>query len=134
MTDALARGIRGLALLLVSAAVFGSTACYRLMATKIGSIVEKTGEYDGKTVTVYGTVKERIDLPHLKCYVLDDGSGTIAVSTTGTLPRVGEKMHTRGRVQQAFAIGSRRIVAVIEPPRPAPTPRREPPPNAARPS
>ncbi len=134
MTDASAQGSRGLALLLVFAAVFGSAACYRLTATKISSIAEKAGEYEGKTVTVYGTVTERIDLPRLKCYVLDDGSGTIAVSTTGTLPRVGEKMHARGRVKQAFAIGSRRIVGIIEPSMPTPTPMPEPPRGALRPS
>ena len=134
MTDVLVRGTRGLVLLLISAAVIGSAACYRFTATKVSSIDGKSGEYEGKTVTVYGTVKERIDLPHLQCYILDDGTGTIAVATTGPLPRVGEKVHTRGRVQTAFAIGRRRFTAVIEAPRPAPTAVRQPPPSAVPPN
>jgi hypothetical protein len=134
MTDASARVMRGFGLLLVAAAVGGAAACYRLAATKIGEIVKQAASYDGKSVTVYGTVKERIDLPQLKCYVLDDGSGQIAVATTGPLPRVGETIHTRGRVQASFAIGRRKIVGVIEPPRPKPTRPPQAPPGAALPS
>ncbi len=134
MADDPIRGLRTWALLLIVAGVLASASCYRLTATNIGTIVKDAGRYEGKTVTVWGTVKERIDLPRLKCYILDDGTGTIAVSTTGPLPRVGDKMHTRGRVEQAFAIGRRQIVAVIEPPRPKPTPMRRPPPGAIQPS
>ncbi len=134
MTDASARVMRGFVLLLVAAAVLGAAACYRLTATKIGEIVKDPAAYDGKTVTVYGTVKERIDLPQLACYVLDDGSGQIAVVTTGPLPLVGETRHTRGRVQASFAIGRRKIVGVIEPPRPKPTRPPQPPPGAVLPN
>ncbi len=133
MADDPIRGIRALTLLLMVAGVLALASCYRITATNIGSIVKDASRYNGKTVTVWGTVKERIDLPRLKCYVLDDGTGTIAVSTTGPLPRVGDKMHTRGRVDAAFAIGRRQIVGVIEPPRPAPTPMR-PPRGAVQPS
>jgi|BarGraIncu01121A_1022015.scaffolds.fasta_scaffold58162_2 hypothetical protein len=134
MADDPIRGTRALAFLLMVTGVLASASCYRITATNIGSIVKDASRYDGKTVTVWGTVKERIDLPRLKCYVLDDGTGTIAVSTTGPLPRVGEKMHTRGRVEKAFAIGRRQIVGVIEPPRPKPTPMRRPPRGAIQPS
>lgn len=134
MADDPIRGIRALALLLMVTGVLALASCYRITATNIGSIVKDASRYNGKTVTVWGTVKERIDLPRLKCYVLDDGTGTIAVSTTGPLPRVGDKMHTRGRVDAAFAIGRRQIVGVIEPPRPAPTPMRQPPRGAVQPS
>lgn len=133
MADDGFRGARALAILFVAAGLLASASCYRLMATNIGSIVKDPGRYDGRTVTVWGTVRERIDLPRLKCYILDDGTGTIAVSTTGPLPRVGQKMHTRGRVKQAFAIGRRQIVGVIEPPRPRPTAAR-PPRGASQPS
>ncbi len=134
MADDPIRGARALALLLMVTGALASASCYRLTATNIGSIVKDTSRYDGKTVTVWGTVKERIDLPRLKCYILDDGTGTIAVSTTGPLPRVGEKMHTRGRVDKGFAIGRRQIVGVIEPPRPTPTPMRQLPRGAVQPS
>ena len=126
MADDGFRLTRALTLLLVAAGVLASASCYRLTATNIGSIVKDPGRYEGKSVTVWGTVKERIDLPRLKCYILDDGTGTIAVSTTGPLPRVGQKMHARGRVKQSFAIGRRQIVGVIEPPRPRPAPARPP--------
>ncbi|HQT94827.1 MAG: hypothetical protein B7Z68_07790 [Acidobacteria bacterium 21-70-11] len=134
MADDPIRGTRALAFLLMVTGILASASCYRLTATSIGSIVKDASRYNGETVTVWGTVKERIDLPQLKCYVLDDGTGTIAVSTTGPLPTVGEKVHTRGRVEQAFAIGSRKIVGVIEPPRPKPTPMRRPPHGAIPPN
>ena len=134
MAEGSNRRIAALALPLVAAGVLASASCYRLTATKTGSIVKDASREQGKTVTVWGTVKERIDLPRLRCYLLDDGSGTIAVVTTGRLPQVGDKVHARGRVTPALTIGRQQFVAVVEPPRPAPTPRRQPPRDAVPPS
>lgn len=134
MADGSNRRISVVALLLVVAGVLAAASCYRLTATKTGSIVKDASRYDGTTVTVWGTVKERIDLPRLKCYLLDDGSGTIAVVTTGRLPLVGDKMHARGRVKKVLTIGRQQFVAVVEPPRPAPTPMRQPPRGGIQPS
>ena len=82
--------------------------------------------YDGRTVTVIGTVQERIDVPSIKCYVLNDGTGSIGVVTKGRLPLVGQKVLAKGRVQRSFTIGARKLAVVLEQPKPTPTVPRNP--------
>ena len=125
MRDVLTRRTRAglvlLALLAVTAA-----SCDRLMGTKISTIVADPGRYEGQDVTVTGTVTERIDVPSVRCYVLSDGNRSIGVVTKGDLPVPGAKVKARGRVQQAFAIGVRKLLVIIEAPKSRPTPPRNP--------
>jgi hypothetical protein len=100
-----------------------ATSCERLMARKIGQILAELGKYSGHNVVVSGTVQERIDVPSVKCYILNDGTGSIGVVTKGRLPLVGEKVTTRGRVEASFAIGARKLPVIIETPRRTPTRR-----------
>ncbi len=113
-----------IAALLIGA--LAAASCDRLSARKIGKIVGELDEYDGHTVTVIGTVKERIDVPSIKCYVLNDGTGSIGVVTKGRLPLVGQKVLAKGRVQRSFTIGVRKLAVIIELPRPTPTPPQNP--------
>jgi len=92
------------------------------MATKIAKIAAEPGKYQGKNVTVVGTVQERIDLLSVKCYVVSDGKASIGVVTHGRLPLVGDKVRAKGRVEQSFAIGIRKLVVIIETPKPTPSP------------
>ena len=120
MMDILTRSTR----LRLAALVLGTltaASCERLMATKIAKIAAEPGKYQGKNVTVFGTVQERIDVRSVQCYILSDGRGSIGVVTKGPLPSVGKKALAKGRVQQSFAIGNRLLVVIIEPPRPTPT-------------
>jgi hypothetical protein len=120
MTDRVTRWARfGAAVLVCGAVTLAS--CDRLMATRIGKIAARPAEYQGKDVTVFGTVSERIDVPSLKCYVVTDGKDSIGVVTKGRLPLVGDKVHARGRVQESFAIGSRKLLVIIEAAKPTPT-------------
>lgn len=104
----------------------GAASCERLFAKKISKIVGQLDAYEGRTVTVMGTVQERIDVPAIKCYVLNDGTGSIGVVTKGRLPLVGQTVLAKGRVQRSFAIGARKLTVVIEQPKPAPPARRNP--------
>lgn len=106
-------------MLALGALVAGS--CERLSAKKIGTIVGQLDTYDGRTITVIGTVQERIDVPAIKCFILNDGTGSIGVVTRGRLPLVGQKVLAKGRVQRSFTIGARKLTVVIEQPKPAPT-------------
>jgi len=99
-------------------------SCDRLSAKKIGTIVGQLDTYDGRTITVIGTVQERIDVPAVKCFILNDGTGSIGVVTKGQLPLVGQKVLAKGRVQRSFTIGARKLTVVIEQPKPAPTTQR----------
>jgi hypothetical protein len=114
-------GVVAVALVLAALAM---SSCARLSAKKIGTILAQLDTYDGKTVTVIGTVQERIDVPSVKCYVLNDGTGSIGVVTRGRLPLVGKKVLAKGRVQRSFTIGARKLTVVIEDATPTPTPNR----------
>lgn len=106
---------------MVALALLAVASCDRLMATRISKIAAQPAEYQGKDVTIYGTVSERIDIPSLKCYVLSDGDASIGVVTRGRLPLVGEKAHAKGRFQPSFAIGARKLLVIIEAAGPMPT-------------
>jgi hypothetical protein len=114
------RTARAVAVALVLATL-AMSSCARLSAKKIGTILAQLDAYDGKTVTVIGTVQERIDVPAVKCYVLNDGTGSIGVVTKGRLPLIGKKVLAEGRVQRSFTIGARKLTVVIENPKPTPT-------------
>jgi hypothetical protein len=111
------------ALVVLVLGTLAATSCERLMAKKIGQVLANMNTYRGHNVVVIGTVKERIDVPSVKCYILNDGTGSIGVVTKGRLPLVGEKVTTRGRVEPSFTIGARKLPVIIEFPRPTPTPR-----------
>jgi hypothetical protein len=125
MMDALTRCTR-LRLILFALGALTAVSCERLVATKIAKIAAEPGKYEGKDVTVFGTVKERIDVPSIKCYVLSDGKASIGVVTQGRLPLVGEKARGQGRVSRSFAIGVRKLLVIIETPKPRPTLPRNP--------
>jgi hypothetical protein len=112
---------RRLCVILAALILLAAASCDRLLSTRISKITARPAEYQGKDVTVYGTVAERIDIPSLRCYVLSDGEERIGVVTKGRLPLVGEKVRAKGRVQQGFPIGARKLLVIIEAPRSVPT-------------
>ncbi|MBZ5588917.1 MAG: hypothetical protein LAO05_10185 [Acidobacteriia bacterium] len=123
------RGKRLPVVMLILGGGLAAASCTRLLSSNAGAIAKNPAQYDGKTVVVSGKVKERIDMPLLKCYVLDDGTGAIGVVTKKPLPYLGATVRTEGKVNASFKIGRRSLIAVIEP-EPAPTPRpKEPPPG-----
>ncbi len=91
-------------------------ACAALLTTKISDIQKSPGQYDGKTVTIAGTVSASHNLLVVKYYQVDDGSGQIAVVTDSALPKEGDHVRVKGKVNQAFAIGTARLVVIVEQP------------------
>ncbi len=138
MDHAAKSGTRVLVAALAVCAGLCASSCYRLLATRVSKIEGNLVKYEGTVVMVYGKVKERIDVPGLKCYVVDDGSGSIGVVTRGTLPRVGDVVHPKGTVKSGFKIGRRALIVLLQsapsaaPAPKAPTPKGPPP--AALPS
>ena len=100
--------------------MLATASCERLSAKKIGTIVGQPNVYDGQTVTVIGKVQERIDVPSIRCFVHNDGTGSIGVLTKGRLPHVGQKVLAKGRVQRSFAIGARKLTVIVEQAQPTP--------------
>ena len=97
MMDVLTRSTRRARMALVLGTLT-VTSCDLLTATRIAKIAADPNKYQGRNVTIIGTVKERIDVPSIKCYILTDGKGAIAVITKGNLPLVGDKVRAKGRV------------------------------------
>jgi hypothetical protein len=108
------RGITGTLVLGLAAA--GLAACSTLFATKIGDILKSPGAYEGKEVTVAGKVTSAHNLVVVKYYQVSDGTGEIAVVTENALPKEGENVRAKGKVSQAFAIGSSRLIVILEQP------------------
>lgn len=95
------------------AALFAG-ACAGLLPTRIGDIHASPRQYDGKQVTVKGTVTEIADLVFVRYFVVRDATGEIPVVTDRILPAKGETVTISGRVQEAFALGDQRLLVILE--------------------
>ena len=75
--------------------------------TPAADIKRNPASFQGKEVTVRGTVREVTKLPivDLKTYVVADSSGEITVTTKGTPPAKGDKVVVRGEVASAAIVG-----------------------------
>ncbi len=82
--------------------------------TPIRDIVEHPRDHVDKQVTVEGEVKEVFGLLVVRWYTLDDGSGEIGVVTERPLPRRGERIRVTGTVREAYALGERSAVVLVE--------------------
>lgn len=83
-------------------------------ATPIGKIYAAPREYDGRNVTVSGTVTSGMNLILLKYFFLKDDTGEIPVITGGVVPAPGEKVTVTGEVKEAFALGDQRLIVIVE--------------------
>ena len=107
MTGKLHQALPGLALALVVVAAAGC-ANLGIGVTPAADIKRSPASFEGKEVTVKGTVREVTKLPlvDLKTYSLADSSGEITVTTKAAPPAQGEKLIVRGVVASTAIIGS----------------------------
>jgi hypothetical protein len=97
--------------LIVSFVVIG---CATMFATPIKKILDNPRDYSGKTVTVAGEVTEVVGLVFVQYFVVKDSTGEITVVTEKPLPRKGSKITVKGTVQQAFSIGDKQLIVIME--------------------
>lgn len=90
------------------------TGCNAVFTTPISKILQNPREYEGKEVAVSGTVVQSFGLVFLRYFIVRDKTGEITVVTNRALPREGEKIKVRGQVAQAFAIGDKQLVVILE--------------------
>ena len=102
-------------LMIICVLVMFSISC-DLATTKIGDISKHPRDYAGKEVTLSGEVTETFSLIFIKYFVLRDATGEILVVTEKTLPAKGEKIKVKGKVQEAFSIGTETSLVVVETP------------------
>ncbi len=85
-----------------------------LSSTKIGDIIGHPRDYADKEVTVSGEVVETFSLFVVKYFTVRDDSGEISVVTERALPAKGEKIKVTGTVREAFSIGTKTALVLVE--------------------
>jgi len=95
-------------------AVMLIAGCGSLMATPIKKILDNPRDYSDKTVTVSGEVTETFSLLVIKYFVVKDRTGEITVVTVKPLPRKGSRITVKGTVQEAFSLGDRQLIVIVE--------------------
>ena len=87
----------------------------RVHPTSIEKIVSNPSAYTGKEVAVEGEVTDRTSFfGAFKFYKLKDKSGEIIVVTEKSLPEVKSTVNVKGRIDDAFPLGDRKLVVFIE--------------------
>lgn len=84
--------------------------------TSIADIQAHPRDYADKEVTVEGEVKDAFGFFMVKYFTLDDGSGEIGVVTERPLPQHGERIRVTGKVREAFSLGDRTALMLVENP------------------
>ncbi len=88
--------------------------CTGMFATPIKKILENPRDYSGKSVRISGTVTEVFGLIVVKYFIVKDKTGEIAVITSKPLPAEGAKITVNGTVQEAFSIGDKQLIVIVE--------------------
>jgi cytochrome c-type biogenesis protein CcmE len=83
-------------------------------STPINKILENPRDYAGKPVKISGEVTEVFSLVVVKYFVVKDKTGEITVVTKRPLPREGTEITVKGTVQEAFSIGDKQLIVIVE--------------------
>jgi len=82
--------------------------------TKIGDIIGHPRDYAEKEVSISGEVTETFSLFVVKYFIVRDDSGEISVISDKPLPAKGEKIKVKGTVKEAFSIGTKTALVLVE--------------------
>jgi hypothetical protein len=97
--------------LAIALVVISGCANVGIGVTNAGDIKRAPAAFEGKEVTVKGTVSDVLKLPivEVKSYSLADSTGEIRVTTRGAAPAKGEKLIVRGVVSSAAIVGGHSV-------------------------
>ncbi len=95
-------------------AVIGMGMFLASCATDIKEIKDNITEYNGKKVTVSGTVIETTDLLVTKYYELKDDTESIYVVPLGDLPNEGDEKKVTGIVDEKMKVGKSNFIVIKE--------------------
>ncbi len=98
-------------LLVGAGAYFYITEIYH---TPIGSILKDPRDYYGKKLAIAGKVTDRASLFVVKYFRVKDKTGEIVVVTGKPLPSVGSEVRVKGKIVEAFSIGSEQMLVFVE--------------------
>ncbi len=95
-------------------AAITAISCSRLFAVDIGAVTSDPRKFDNADVTIAGEVTGTVNVILARAYTVRDGTGEILVVTERAVPQQGAHVRVRGRVNQAFALGDRSLVVLLE--------------------
>ena len=95
--------------------------------TKIGEIVAKATQFEGREVKIHGKVMDanKIPLLNIKSYSLQDDTGMITVITLGSLPVTGQEIGIRGIAENMLVVGGQSFGLTLKETTRLPTPWQE---------
>lgn len=88
--------------------------CNSLLSTPIKKILENPREFNGKPVRISGEVTEVFSLFVVRYFIVKDKTGEIIVVTKRPLPKKGTDISVKGTVQEAFSIGDKQLIVILE--------------------
>jgi hypothetical protein len=100
-------------LLIAAVSLLAVHVSFALTPVKIRDIMNRPRDFEGKDITVNGTVTNAVSLILVKYYELQDDTGSIRVITDKLLPGRGEKLKVIGRMA-VVEIGTERWVVLRE--------------------
>ncbi|HTN71238.1 MAG TPA: hypothetical protein VMO00_09120 [Methylomirabilota bacterium] len=83
------------------------------LTTDIKDILDHPRDFEGKEITLHGTVTNAVSLVLIKYYEIQDGTGSIKIVTDKLLPSRGEKLSVTGRTT-VIELGTERWVVLRE--------------------
>lgn len=89
-------------------------ACSSITPTTIQKIRTNPRDYADKEVTISGTVADSFSLVVVKYFLIDDGTGQMAVVTQKSMPVKGTKVKVTGTLQDVFSLGDQQLLVLIE--------------------
>lgn len=89
-------------------------SCGVVKPTPISKILANPRAYEGDPLVLEGTVTDRVSIYVFKFFILKDETGEIPVVTDRILPNIGTSQRIQGMVREAFAIGDKQMVVVVE--------------------
>jgi hypothetical protein len=82
--------------------------------TPIEKILNNPRDYGERPVTISGKVVDVFSLVVVKYFIVRDGTGELAVVTERPVPRKGSKVRVTGTVQEAFSLGDKQLIVLVE--------------------
>ena len=111
-------GLKKIIIVILILGAAGAAGWYyfsQVHTTRIEKIVSNPGAFTGKEVDVEGEITDRTSFfGSLKFYKLKDKSGEIIVVTEKSLPEVKSTVNVKGRIDDAFPFGDRKLVVFVE--------------------
>jgi uncharacterized protein YdeI (BOF family) len=89
-------------------------SCNERKAASAKEVLANPSVFDGKEVTISGTVWETYSFIGFKYYKIKDGAGEIVVIPVSETPASGQSVKVKGSVKKIQRIGNNPMIVIIE--------------------